>query len=351
MLGKNDLSTTHPQLAKEWHPTLNGDLKPTQVTYGSGKKVWWLCPENHEYQATVLHRSSGTSCSVCNSGRQTSFAEQATYYYVKKIYPDAINKYTASFLGKLELDIFIPSIKLAIEYDGEAWHKADKVSRERKKYQICQENGIKLLRLREKPLDSDRFIQDYGLSIDGNMYEHKQLANVIRMLIDKIDPESNFWTRKRSDRLHSTIDINLNRDELEIRQYMSRVNGLSLLDKYPKIAKEWHPTKNKVLTPDKVKPGSDIKAWWLCPDCNDSYWSAVSKRVSGTGCPKCGAKKSTAKRSKPVQMIDIETNEVINTFASISEASRKMKISIGNITAVCKGNGRKQAGGYFWRYI
>ena len=98
-------------------------------------------------------------------------------------------------------------------------------------------------------------------------------------------------------------------------------------------------------------PGSDIKVWWPCPDCNDSYSSAVSKRVSGTGCPKCGAEKSTAKRSKPIQMIDMKTNEVINTFSSISEASRQMKISSGNITAVCKGNERKHAGGYYWRYV
>lgn len=53
--GKNDLETTHSYLAKEWHPTNNKQLKPKDVTYGSGKKVWWLCPKNHEYRATILH--------------------------------------------------------------------------------------------------------------------------------------------------------------------------------------------------------------------------------------------------------------------------------------------------------
>lgn len=121
--GKNDLATTRPYLSMEWHPTKNKQLAPEKVTHGSGKKVWWLCSNNHEYNATILHRAHGTGCPKCNAGRQTSFAEQATYFYIKQLYPDALNRYSAEFLGRMELDIYIPSIKLAIEYDGEAWHK------------------------------------------------------------------------------------------------------------------------------------------------------------------------------------------------------------------------------------
>ena len=42
--GFNDLATINPELAKEWHSTKNGILKPTDVTDNSGKKVWWLLP-------------------------------------------------------------------------------------------------------------------------------------------------------------------------------------------------------------------------------------------------------------------------------------------------------------------
>lgn len=148
--GKNDLSTTHPELALEWNYDKNGSLTPQTVSHGSGKKVWWKCQNGHEYQATILHRSSGTNCPICNSGRQTSFAEQAIFFYVEKIYPDAINRYKAPFLNKMELDIFIPSLNIAIEYDGEAWHKSNSLKREQEKYKICQSNGIKLIRIREK---------------------------------------------------------------------------------------------------------------------------------------------------------------------------------------------------------
>lgn len=46
--GFNDLATTHPQLTKEWHPTKNIDILPTQISAGSNKKVWWLCEKGHE---------------------------------------------------------------------------------------------------------------------------------------------------------------------------------------------------------------------------------------------------------------------------------------------------------------
>ena len=66
--GFNDLKTTHPRLASEWHETLNGDLKPTQVLKGSHKKVWWECSAGHVWQAFVYARSkpNGTGCPVCS---------------------------------------------------------------------------------------------------------------------------------------------------------------------------------------------------------------------------------------------------------------------------------------------
>lgn len=65
-VGRNDLSTTRPGLVHQWHPTKNGTLTPKDVSFGSSKKVWWLCPEGHETQAVVWSRSSGKGCSTCS---------------------------------------------------------------------------------------------------------------------------------------------------------------------------------------------------------------------------------------------------------------------------------------------
>ena len=64
--GVNDLATTHPEIAKEWYQPENGSLTPSDVTYGSGKKVKWKCPKGHIYSAAILHRTSGgTNCPIC----------------------------------------------------------------------------------------------------------------------------------------------------------------------------------------------------------------------------------------------------------------------------------------------
>jgi hypothetical protein len=71
--GYNDLATTNPELASEWHPTKNGELLPTQFTAGSSRvKIWWLCPRGHEYQSLITNRSRGSGCTICDKERKTS---------------------------------------------------------------------------------------------------------------------------------------------------------------------------------------------------------------------------------------------------------------------------------------
>jgi len=63
----NCLATKNPELAKEWHPTLNGDLTPYDVTCGTDKKVWWQCKDNpkHKWFAKINNRNYGRDCPYC----------------------------------------------------------------------------------------------------------------------------------------------------------------------------------------------------------------------------------------------------------------------------------------------
>lgn len=63
MVGVNDLLTTHPHTAAEWHPTKN-DRSAQEVTHGSTYAAWWLV-HGHEWQAIVNNRSDGSGCAVC----------------------------------------------------------------------------------------------------------------------------------------------------------------------------------------------------------------------------------------------------------------------------------------------
>jgi superfamily II DNA or RNA helicase len=63
----------------------------------------------------------------------------------------------------------------------------------------------------------------------------------------------------------------------------------SLANLFPEVAAEWHPTKNGVLTPEKVVAGSNAKAWWKCPKGPDHEWQATlnNRTASRSGCPCC----------------------------------------------------------------
>lgn len=63
--GENDLLTMAPLIARQWHPTKNGNLLPSQVMPASARKVWWRCERDHEWQAEVYSRTSGRECPVC----------------------------------------------------------------------------------------------------------------------------------------------------------------------------------------------------------------------------------------------------------------------------------------------
>jgi len=345
--GKNDFATTHPQLAKEWHPTKNV-FSPDTVVYGTRKKVWWICSKGHEYQASILHRSHGTNCPICNSGRQTSFAEQAVFYYVKQVFPDAINRYKDIFSNGMELDIYIPSIKTAVEYDGVFYHKREKLQREKKKHDICREHHIKLIRIKEADITQDKEqskTADFVLHVPGLGNAKKALDKVIHILLSEITSKTALFPTY----VYAPLDVNTKRDQYEIRKYITKLRKDSLVDLRPDLAKEWHPTKNGHFKPRMVSLHADKKAWWLCPKCDYEWEATVGHRVKGIGCPKCRIKKSTLSKCKAIEMLDPNTGAVIQEFSSITDASRKMKINHSNIAMVCKGI-RPNAGGYKWRY-
>lgn len=66
LVGFNDMGTTHPWLAREFHPTLNAPHTPQTVFGGSPTLFWWRCKKGHEFPATASNRTAAHSgCPVC----------------------------------------------------------------------------------------------------------------------------------------------------------------------------------------------------------------------------------------------------------------------------------------------
>ena len=61
------MGTTYPDIAREWHSTKNGNLKPEDVTAHSSLKVWWQCSKGHEWKDRTNHRiSRNSNCPYCS---------------------------------------------------------------------------------------------------------------------------------------------------------------------------------------------------------------------------------------------------------------------------------------------
>lgn len=67
LLIDDSLAAKNPEVAGEWHPTLNGTLTPSDVKAGSNKIVWWRCHKDnrHEWEAEINMRNKGNQCPHC----------------------------------------------------------------------------------------------------------------------------------------------------------------------------------------------------------------------------------------------------------------------------------------------
>lgn len=71
LVGFNDLATTNPTLASEWHPTKNAPLTPFEVFKGTNKKAWWVGTKcGHEWDMPINSRGiAGQGCPYCSGAR------------------------------------------------------------------------------------------------------------------------------------------------------------------------------------------------------------------------------------------------------------------------------------------
>ncbi len=266
--GYNDLQTVNPTLAKEWNYEKNNGLTPSDVMPNSGRKVWWKCNKGHVWQAVIASRNKEHGCPVCNSERHTSFPEYALVYYLKKHGLEVIHSYKEQ---GYELDIYIPSKKIAIEYDGYLWHK-NIIKKDLEKNYKCKKDGIRLYRIREGLLPLNDSSIDYIVQRN-----QKDLSEIFEEILSEI--------------IGANVDVDMKRDAIDIenlREYTEKEK--SLLFSNHEVAKEWNYEKNGNLKPENFTANSNKKVWWKCSKGHE--WQAtIVNRNKGRRCPYCAGKK------------------------------------------------------------
>ncbi|MBV6762642.1 zinc-ribbon domain-containing protein [Rhodococcus opacus] len=146
LVGYNDLLTVRPDLAAQWHPNRN-TFAPDEVTCGSNRHIWWQCEKGHEWRTMVVKRSSGTGCPECTLS-QTSRREQAICSIIAKHFGVEYDGPHAVRGCRSKVDLAIPALTTAVEFDSWYWHRAS-LERDDRKTNALHAAGWTVVRIRE----------------------------------------------------------------------------------------------------------------------------------------------------------------------------------------------------------
>lgn len=277
----------NPQIALEWHPTRNEGRLPSEFKTGSAFRAWWRClARGHEWQASLVNRNgaSGSACPICTMWGTSATQIRIAHELMAAGVPVMLDHPTIAVIGRrpVAADIVIPAQRVVIEYDGSHHHAAaDAFDRDRRQTDALTSAGWTVIRIRPRALEPT----DANCVQIANNATIKQIADAVLIKLaelgyplPKFDAylgDCELWAGAEADRA------------------VLNLKSRSLLEEFPDVAAEWHPTRNGARTPRDVNPGSKIPVWWLCSTCSHEWRVRPGHRTKdgGTGCPRCATKK------------------------------------------------------------
>lgn len=129
------------------------ELSPYDVSMGSSQLIWWKSEDcGHEWQATPHQMAKRPLCPTCYpAGR--SAGEIELFSFVKSVCKrygvDEIISNDRSLLSHVmspdgrehvyELDVYVPDLKLAFEYNGDYWHSDESIVQSKPMFSSAEE--------------------------------------------------------------------------------------------------------------------------------------------------------------------------------------------------------------------
>jgi hypothetical protein len=243
LAGFNDLGTLRPDLATEWHPTLNGALLPVNFTRSSGKKAWWKDSLGHEWETAISGRSNGSGCPFCAGIKLLSgFNDLATKL------PELAAQWHPT---KNEV---APS-EVPPKSGGKAWW-------------LCAEG------------------HEWFASIRNRAYGNG-------CPVCKVPRGEEFAAEKRRRRAEGKPVKKRVVDPTRLSQGLVPGHN-DMATTNPELAAEFDLVKNAPFTPETIVAGTGKKIWWICEHSHEWETTGNSRASSGTGCPTCAGQRILA---------------------------------------------------------
>ena len=126
--------------------------------YDNVKYINWktnveiICPTHGSFFQSPHNHIKGSGCHKCSLGNRVSKSEVEIFEFIKTLTNEKILQSDRKLIKPKELDICIPSLSIAIEFNGEYWHSEKFKNKNHRdiKTLLCDKVGIKLLHVEEK---------------------------------------------------------------------------------------------------------------------------------------------------------------------------------------------------------
>jgi hypothetical protein len=282
----NCLATLYPEIAAEWHPTKNGDLKPNMVTVGTQKKVWWKCSiaDDHEWEMAIANRiSQKQGCSCCSNKKVV------TSNCLVTTHPEIAAEWHPTKNGDL-----LPNMVTAGS-DKKVWWKCLVVEDHEWQAKVYDRKKAGCSCCNGKTAVPSNCLATTHPEIAAEWHPIKN-GDLMPNMVTAGSHKKVWWKCSTADD-HEW--------ESEVCGRTAKRGGAGcpcclglvvvpsncLATTHPEIAAEWHPTKNGNLTPSMVTISNQKKAWWKCPIADDHEWQSMICNRKISGCPCCDGKK------------------------------------------------------------
>lgn len=272
-------------LLAQWDRQANLPLTPETTPYGSTKKVWWVCEKGHRWQGTVNHRTSRrTDCPYC-TGRaawpgETDLASR---------FPELAREWHPTKNLPLTPDQVLPGSERQVWWRCSLGHEWQSEIRSRVDGCGCPVCANRVVKPGVNDLASQfpALAQQWHPAKNGTLNPWDVTAGTKRKV----------WWRCEKGHIWCASVQARTLDGTGCPYCAGRVvvpGETDMASQFPKVARQWHPTKNGALLPTQVSPASKRRVWWLCP-LGHEYIAAVGMRtMRNSGCPYCAGKKVLA---------------------------------------------------------
>jgi hypothetical protein len=271
----HNLKALFPEVAREWHPAKNGDLTPDKVKPAARLKAWWQCDKGHQWQAFVFNRTRGNNCPYCN--RRKASKENN----LLAVSPETAKLWHPTKNGDLSPDQVTPHSGKKVWWrcrKGHEW-KTTVGGMQSSKTGCPYCSGRIASEVYNLAVLFPELVKEWHPTKNGNLTPEQVTPGSDRKV---------WWQCKKGHEWQAIIG-NRTRKKYNcpycVNHFVAKDNNFQV--RYPELARQWHPTKNGKLTPDKVMPGSLRKVWWICR--YGHVWKAAlaSRTNRGVGCPHC----------------------------------------------------------------